>query len=124
MTSSAVSRTPILDDTPEDRRVAVTQRLPNLSNYIASDVSAWAAEMIIVRDNEFWREAGAVSWEDYCTRIVGKPMDWIEWIVGGYEALRAGRKNLVEATVEERETARLEAVRRMEAAWQPPRRRR
>ncbi len=87
MKSTQVQRTPILDDTPEDRRVAVTQRLPNLSNYIATDVSAWAWHMTIVRDNELWREADAASWEDYCTRIIGKPLDWIEWIVGGYEAL-------------------------------------
>jgi hypothetical protein len=88
MKSTQVQRTPILDDTPEDRRVAVIHRLPNLSNCLATDVSAWAWHMTIVRDNELWRETDAVSWEDYCTRVVGKPLDWIEWIVGGYEALK------------------------------------
>lgn len=100
MASSLIKRVPILDDPPEKRRVAVTERLPNLSNYLATDVSAWAAEMIIVRDNGLWQEAGAASWEDYCTNVVKKPLDWCSWIIGGYEALRAGRENRPVSEVE------------------------
>jgi hypothetical protein len=91
MASALIRHTPILDEAPEDRRVALTKRLPSLSNYLATDVSAWAWHMTIVRDNELWRETDAVSWEDYCTRIVGKPLDWCVWIIGGYEALRGVR---------------------------------
>lgn len=87
MASALIRHTPILDESPEDRRVALTKRLPSLSNYLATDVSAWAWHMSIVRDNELWRETDAASWEDYCTRIVGKPLDWCLWIIGGYEAL-------------------------------------
>jgi hypothetical protein len=87
MASALIRHTPILDESPEDRRVALTQRLPSLSNYLATDVSAWAWHMSIVRDNELWRETDASSWDDYCTRIVGKPLDWCLWIIGGYEAL-------------------------------------
>jgi hypothetical protein len=80
--------------------VALTKRLPSLSNYLATDVSAWAWHMTIVRDNNLWRETDAESWDDYCTRVVGKPLDWCRWIIGGYEALsdvRPGPIHEVEA---------------------------
>jgi hypothetical protein len=86
-----IRRVPILDESPEDRQVALTKRLPSLSNYLATDVSAWAWHMTIVRDNALWRETDAASWEDYCIRIVGKPLDWCGWIIGGYEVLRGVR---------------------------------
>src|SRR5690349_11047492 len=69
----------------------MTQRLPSLSNYLATDVSEWSEQMITVRDHGLWRDADAGSWEDYCTRVVGKPLDWCSWIIGGYEELRASR---------------------------------
>jgi hypothetical protein len=85
--SDLTRHTPILDEPPEDRQVALTKRLPSFSNYLANDVSDWAWQMTIVRDNALWRETDAVSWDDYCIRIVGKPLDWCGWIIGGYEAL-------------------------------------
>lgn len=91
MASALIRHVPILDESPEDRRVALTKRLPSLSNYLATDVSAWAWHMSIVRDHELWRETDATSWEDYCTRIVGKPLEWCRWIIGGYESLRGER---------------------------------
>ena len=108
--STVVQRIPILDDTPEDRRVTMTQRLPSISKYLASDVFSWADDMIIVRDNEFWREVGAESWEDYCTRIVGKPLDWCTWVIGWKEVERIQKDARFKASMKAHQEARLEAL--------------
>jgi hypothetical protein len=89
LAAALIRRIPILNDPPEERRVAMMQRLPNLSNYLATDVSEWAEQMGTVRDHELWRDVGAESWDDYCVRIVGKPLDWCSWIIGGYEELNS-----------------------------------